>query len=81
MTVEIIRTSPVADGRYLAFTSVEAAQEWCLPVILLWYGGYWCHEYSKKPFERPVWGHAGPLPVGRLSEIFPGTDPEVEWDL
>ena len=77
--VEIHRTNPVAEGRYLAFTHAEGAKEWILPVVLLWHGGKWCYEYECRPFPREVYGRTDLLPVGRIADFFPAEP--LEFDL
>lgn len=77
--VEVFRTDPVADGRYLAFAPVEGAKEWCLPIVLLWADGKWCYEYSKIKFPRKVWARTDLLPVGKLIDLFP--EAPLEFDL
>jgi len=77
--IELHRTDPVAEGRYLTFTTAEGAQEWSLPVILLWYDVKWRYEYSKTEFPRKVYARSDMLPVGRIADLFP-EEPQ-EYDL
>lgn len=63
--------NPIADGRYLCFVSHDLERGTALPVILIWHDGAWHLPYNMIAHRAPVYGYAGPLPVGRCAQLFP----------
>jgi len=62
--------TPQSDGRYLCIVENDLQPSWALPVILTW-RGQWLLPTSEKPHKWPIYGWIGPLPIGRLSKMFP----------
>lgn len=60
---------PRADGRYLCIVESDLQPSWALPVLLTW-RGEWLLPTSEKPHRPRVYAWDGPLPIGRLSEMF-----------
>jgi len=73
MNLEIIpaRNNPKTEGRYLCFVSHDVKAEIAKPIVLLWWKGGWHFDESNVRFPRPPYGYAGPLPTGKLADLFP----------
>jgi len=72
MIVEIIpaRHNPKTEGRYLCFVSHDVKAEIAKPIVLLWWKGGWHFDESNVRFPRPPHAYAGPLPTGKLTDLF-----------
>lgn len=65
------RKNPTVEGRYLCFVSHDVKAEIAKPIVLLWWKGAWHFDESNVRFPRPPYGYAGPLPTGKLFDLFP----------
>jgi hypothetical protein len=76
--MEIQTGIPTVDGLYLVFVPSDLP-EYSRPLVLLWRAAQWNYPNSAIRYDRRVWGWLGPLPCGKLAEMFP-VDP-AEYDL
>lgn len=72
-------SAPVGDGRYLCFVSHDLERGTALPIILTWHDGAWHLPYNMVVHKAPVYGWAGPLPVGRCAQLFPDVVSEAAF--
>jgi hypothetical protein len=82
MNLEITpgRDNPIGDGRYLVFTEDDVVPKYTRPLVLLWHGGQWNYPNSSIKYGRAVFAFAGPLPHGKLSDLFPTVIAEQYFD-
>lgn len=68
--MEIQTGSPTVNGRYVAFTADRIYKLWATPTIAVFHEGRW-------DIGRPVYAWLGPLPDGKIEDLWPLDDLET----
>lgn len=69
--------TPRTDARYLCFVPHDVKREISKPIVLIWTKGRWCFDESSVEFPRKPVAWVGPLPAGKLLDLFPDA---YGWD-
>lgn len=77
----ISNREPATEGRYLAFVADDVTKIYARPIVLMWDKGWWYYPTSSVRYSPKVYGWFGPLPVGKLTELFPPRHISVLEDL
>lgn len=72
--MEIQTGIPNVDGQYLVFVASDIMPQYARPIVIMRHGDDWFYPQSSVRYRPQVYAWLGPLPVGKLTELFPEFD-------